>query len=360
MSNVENIFENLGNSLNKESIERRDFIKGALVGGASLLMTPMVSKLMAEETGWRIIQNSIRSRVSLVKHERSMHSVRRVNKRVLKGMFEKGLTMAMNTDTADKAWAKVFPTYREGQTILLKLTSLNPYCSSHKELVYEIAKSLIRWKVKPNDIILFERSAWELRRQRFRINHSTRGIRCFGTNNPGYNPGFDKSFTIPLRDGLFIGTPHFSKVISKMCDYIINVPVLKNHSDAGVTLSMKNHYGSFNNPSAFHDNHCDPYIAKLNAHPVIKDKTKLVVVDALSCVYKGGPGGYPNALTKSILVSTDMVAADTTGLMMIEDMRIKKGLSSIMNFSKHVATAAEMKLGTNNPAQIKLVKETMR
>lgn len=357
MRDFEDLFANVGKAFDKESIKRRDFLKGTLVGGASLMMSPFLSKLMAEETGWRIIQSNIKSRVSLVKHNRAMLSTRRVNKRVMKNMFETALKLAMNTQTVDDAWKKVFPKYKPNEVIAFKLTCLNPRCSSHKELVYEIINSLKRWGVKPNNIIIFERSAWELRRQRFRLNYKNRGIRCFGTTNPGYNPGYDKSFNIPLRDGLFIGTPHFSKVISKMCDYIINVPVLKNHSDAGVTLSMKNHYGSFNNPSAFHDDHCDPYIARLNAHPVIKDKTKLVVLDALVCIYKNGPGGYPNVLPKSILVGTDPVAIDTMGLMMIEDYRIKRGLSSIMNKSKHIATAAELKLGTNNPANIKLIKK---
>lgn len=354
----EEIFSSIGEALTQESVERRKFLKSAFVGGASLLSSPFLSKLMAEETGWRIVRSQIKSRVSMVTHPNAMHSVRSVNTRVMKPLFETALKIAMNTDNVNDAWKKVFPQYRAGQVIAFKLTCLNPLNSSHKELVYEIANSLIRWGVKPNDIILFERSAWELQRQRYRLNWKQNGqIRCFGTSNPGYNPGHDGSFTIPLRDGLFIGTPHFSKVLTQMCDYIINVPVLKNHSDAGVTLALKNHYGSFNNPSAYHDDYCDPYIARLNAHPTIKDKTKLVVLDALACIYKGGPGGYPNELTKSVLVSTDPVAIDTIGLLMLEDMRRKKGLSSIMNRSKHVATSAEMKLGTNNPEQITLVKE---
>ena len=353
----EDIFEGLGKALDTEAVERRKFIKSALIGGTSLLASPVLSNLMAEESGWQIVQSNIKSRVSIVKHPKAMHSVRRVNRSIVKSMFESALKLAFNTSNTKDAWAKVFPNYTQGQVILLKLTCLNPYNSSHKELVYEIADSLIKWGVKPNDIIIFERSAWELRRQRYGLNWEKNSrVRCFGTENPGYNPGFDSSFVIPLRDGLFIGTPHFSKVITKMCSYIINVPVLKNHSDAGVTLALKNHYGSFNNPSSYHDNYCDPYIAKLNAHPVIKDKTKLVVLDALACTYKGGPGGYPQALTKSVAVSTDPVALDTTGLLMIEDIRIKKGLSSIMNMSKHVATAAKLGLGTNNPKNIQIIK----
>ncbi len=353
----ENLFEGLNNSLEKESIERRHFLKGAFVGGATLLGSPFLSKLMAKETGWRIVDSNIKSRVSLVTHKSSMYSVRRVNRRVMRPMFEESLKLGMNTSSVKAAWDKVFPNYKAGQVIAFKLTCLNPHCSSHKELVYEIANSLIRWGVKPNDIIIFERSAWELRRQRYRLNYRKNNrVRCFGTSNPGYNPGYDKSFVIPLREGLFIGTPHFSKVLSKMCDYIINVPVLKNHSDAGVTLALKNHYGSFNNPSAFHDNYCSPYAAKLNAHPVIKDKTKLVVLDALSCVFRGGPGGYPGMLTKTIGVSTDPIAIDTVGLLWLEDIRRKKGMSSIMNRSKHIAAGAELKLGTNNPKNINVIK----
>jgi len=354
------IFENIGKSLTKESVRRRDFIKGTLLTGASLLLSPMLSKVMAEETGWRIVQNQIKSTIGMVTSDASISSPRNVNQKVVRKMFEEALKTAMGVNNINEAWQKVFPHYKKTQVILFKLTCLNPYNSSHKELVYEMADSLIKWGVKPNDIIIFERTAYEMQRQKYTINHSSNGIRCFGTTNPGYSPGYDESITIPLREGLFIGgLPHFSKVISRMCSYIINVPVLKRHIFSGVTLSLKNHYGSFNNPASYHDNQCDPYLAKLNSHPVIKEKTKLVVLDALACNFIKDQGGYPDTLTKSLLVGTDPVAIDTTGLMMIEDLRIKKHQPSIMNQCIHIATAAEMSLGTNNPANINLIKKTL-
>jgi len=58
--------------------------------------------------------------------------------------------------------------------------------------------------------------------------------------------------------------------------------VLKDHGTAGVTLSMKNHYGSVDNPGSLHGGQCDPYIPELNNVPDIKDKTRLIVLGWIS------------------------------------------------------------------------------
>lgn len=76
-----------------------------------------------------------------------------------------------------------------------------------------------------------------------------------------------------------------------MCTYLINVPVLKDYTIAGVTFSMKNHCGLVDNPGSLHGNSCDPYMAELNNTAPIKEKTRLIVMDASLCIYVGGPSG---------------------------------------------------------------------
>jgi uncharacterized protein (DUF362 family) len=98
--------------------------------------------------------------------------------------------------------------------------------------------------------------------------------------------------------------------------YLINMPLLRTHSMAGVTLSLKNHLGSTNNPSAFHNgllgtSPAGNSLVQLNSHPFIKDKLLLVVADALYGLNQGGPGGYPNLQSNSIFFSQDPVAVDS-------------------------------------------------
>jgi uncharacterized protein (DUF362 family) len=50
-------------------------------------------------------------------------------------------------------------------------------------------------------------------------------------------------------------TSHLSKILTRMCTYLVNVPVLKDHGKVGITLSLKNHYGTIDNPMDCHPNH---------------------------------------------------------------------------------------------------------
>ena len=91
---------------------------------------------------------------------------------------------------------------------------------------------------------------------------SDTGIRCLATSD---GIGYDESFAIDVGKSRQV---YLSSILTKMCTYLINVPVLKDHSIAGVTLSMKNHYGTIDNPGSLHGPtySCNPYIPALNQH----------------------------------------------------------------------------------------------
>lgn len=137
-----------------------------------------------------------------------------------------------------------------------------------------------------------------------------------------------------------------------MCDYLINVPVLKDHGIAGVTLSLKNHYGSIDRPGACHGNSCDPYIGKLNSASQIREKTALILCDALFGIYQGGPGGKPQWVNRQILASTDPVALDYTGMTVLDAKRREKSLAPVSTRAHYLDTAAALQLGTNDPQQM--------
>ena len=42
----------------------------------------------------------------------------------------------------------------------------------------------------------------------------------------------------------------FSKILTRECAMVINLPILKDHSMAGVTFAMKNMYGVVDRPQA--------------------------------------------------------------------------------------------------------------
>jgi uncharacterized protein (DUF362 family) len=92
-------------------------------------------------------------------------------------------------------------------------------------------------------------------------------------------------------------------------DVFINVPVLKNHSGAGMTCAMKNFMGIVWDRGAFHARGLDACIAD----SCLIRRPALNVVDAWKVMLSGGPRGYAGSRfdeQKMLMLSTDIVAID--------------------------------------------------
>jgi uncharacterized protein (DUF362 family) len=92
-------------------------------------------------------------------------------------------------------------------------------------------------------------------------------------------------------------------------DVFINVPVLKSHSSAKVTISMKNLMGIVWDRRFWHRNDLNQCIADFATYR----KPDLNIVDAYNVMTRNGPRGVSAedvVNMKYLIVSTDMVAAD--------------------------------------------------
>ncbi len=92
-------------------------------------------------------------------------------------------------------------------------------------------------------------------------------------------------------------------------DVFINVPVLKNHSGAGMTCAMKNFMGLVWDRGEFHARGLDDCIAD----SCLVRRPALNVVDAWRVMQTGGPRGYAGsrfADSKMLMLSADIVAID--------------------------------------------------
>ncbi|MEA3367022.1 MAG: DUF362 domain-containing protein [Planctomycetota bacterium] len=160
-----------------------------------------------------------------------------------------------------------------------------------------------------------------------------------------------------------------AKILTRKITALVNVPILKTHGLAGVTFSLKNHYGSFHNPREAHGGRgsrkshgglCDPFIAEVNALPVIRKKTRLIVADALRPVANGGPQARPRYTydEKAIMAGLDPVAMDTVGMKMLDAWRTKKDYPSLEETGSAVSivTAAEKGLGVGDMSKIEIVE----
>jgi uncharacterized protein (DUF362 family) len=122
--------------------------------------------------------------------------------------------------------------------------------------------------------------------------------------------------------------------------YLINVPLIKNHGNAGATFSMKNHYGSVNNPGALqHNNYCRDDIPALQLAEWVDayarttsllDKTAAIVSDALFMMYTGGPTGGSAYRYNTILVGNNMVGMDARCLEILNQVRSDNGRGAVL------------------------------
>ncbi|MCJ7552474.1 MAG: DUF362 domain-containing protein [Ignavibacteriaceae bacterium] len=119
-------------------------------------------------------------------------------------------------------------------------------------------------------------------------------------------------------------------------DVFINVPILKHHGSADLTIAMKNLMGIVWDRGYWHRNDLHQCIADFTSFR----KPDLNVVDAYYVMKRNGPRGVSKAdvvTMKSQIVSTDIVAADTAAAKLFG-----KEPENI----DHIRIANEMKLGS--------------
>lgn len=121
-------------------------------------------------------------------------------------------------------------------------------------------------------------------------------------------------------------------------DVFINVPILKHHSSADLTISMKNLMGIVWDRGYWHRNNLHQCIADF----VTYRKPDLNIVDAYFVMKRNGPRGVSTEDVlnmKSQIISADIVAADAAA---------SKLFNSEPDEIDHIRIANEMKLGNMN------------
>jgi len=267
---------------------------------------------------------------------------------LLAEMLGRGLSALTGEKSVMKAWSKVLkPNDRVG----IKVNGLGgPRCSTRPELANAVAAGAQAAGVAADDIIIWDRSDRDLVSVGFAVNRGA-GVKCYGTEG---------DYTDEMEHRSFRG--RISRILADRTTALINVPILKDHDNSGVTAALKNHYGTCNNPGAHHGNHCDPYLADLNDLPLIRDKTRLVVCDAIQAVCEGGPGfASPKYLWDyhGLMLSFDPVAVDFIGWQLIDGRRREIGLPSLAEAGrepKWIATAAALGLGAASKDHIEVVE----
>ena len=147
------------------------------------------------------------------------------------------------------------------------------------------------------------------------------------------------------------------------CDVWINVPILKNHGGANLTISMKNHMGIVWDRGFFHQNDLQQCIADICT---LQKKAVLNVVDAYRIMKTNGPRG--RSASDVVLAKTDVGSkgsrlALTKSRMSEQQMTFKKLKST--NEDKELSdiiidyTAAYNAYQASMQAASKAIKQTL-
>ena len=332
---------------NEPEMNRREFVKTAVAGAAGLALMGVPSgKSHAVEKypHWGEV-------VVIRDEEASKGPI--VNGKVVREMLEESIKALTNGG----GWQSLIPSYQAGEVVGIKVNAQIPKIATQPRVVAAVIQGLVGIGIPKDKIVIWDCEAasmmysdmWQLMRE-------FSGLRITTTDK--LDDPVDQSKIMDIQ-----GNPaHLSRLLTQAA-HLINVPVLKNHLEAGTTFALKNHVGSagkdikyrqklFHNPidekNPLHKvfGRGAPIaerIALINTAPDIKNKTRLIVGDALFGVYTRGPVGVPDFVYNGLIIGTDPVAVDHQARLIIENERRNNNLPFVP--SLHIDHAIKLGLG---------------
>jgi hypothetical protein len=252
-------------------------------------------------------------------------------------MLDAGLSTLADTADVLAVWRALFD---PAERVLLKVNCIAYGGPTQPAVAYSVARRLQDAGLPAENILIFDRTDNELAAAGYALNEGGPGVQCHGARGKGTEASLSQA---SVRFYQELGA----------ADAIVNIPTPKQHGTAGVSVALKNHYGSVDQPGALHGNWCDPAIAELNAQPTVRDKTRLIVGAALNV----SPRDWNQPEREdALLVSFDPVALDTVGRDILVRHRQDAGRAAgyLIERARHLGTAQALGLGTTDANLIDL------
>lgn len=290
-----------------------------------------------------------RPRVVVVRAKKPLTEGYDADRGALRAMLGAGLASLAGTSDGVAALRRYLSV---GQTVGLKVNGLaGRNAATHFELVDELSLLLQQMGIGGPQQIVFDRFAKDLATSRFPLRQEGDGYRCTGNEALGYE---EEPTVMPSS------ASRLARVLTERIDAVINMPVLKQHMLSGMSGALKNQFGCIHNPNKMHLDKCDPYISEVNTIPAIRNKQRLIVMDALRVVVDNGPTYQPGSaeVANTLMFATDPVAVDTVGLELLEELRRRRDLPPLDKVDltpTHLQTSAKMGLGQADRGAIDVV-----
>ena len=253
-------------------LSRRECLRlvaGAVAGAAALPADTGSSQLA--------IPGRYRGRVVAVKHPRCIRG-EAFQAEPIRAMVSRGMCELTGAQDPVDAWRGFFSA---GDVVGIKMSPVGqPFVCSSPAMLTAVIDGLKSAGVKPTDIIVFERYK-EIVDNTGLKNWLPPGVRLAWAS-PAYSDnqlgiaGYDPEHFVELpftTVGLSLTDPvairsFAATFVSRDIDKLINLPVLKSHNAAGVTLALKNlSHGLVNNVNRSHDTGCTTTSSSLPWYP---------------------------------------------------------------------------------------------
>jgi uncharacterized protein (DUF362 family) len=330
-----------------ETSTRRVFLKSslgfgpALLGGLGCGSDPQVAPAGTAA--------GAKSKVVIARDERLRPGNANPGQDGILKILDRALQAFYGQENPGEAWKQVA---RPGEVIGLKVNCLaGRGISTHPQLVEAICERLQQAGFRA--IVIWDRLNADLESAGFKIADGRSAVRCYGNDTAGY----EQELEVFGNVGSLLST-----TLTRTCDAVINLPVLKDHGITGITGALKNMFGAIHNPNKYHLTVGDPYVADVNMLPPIRRKVRLTICDAITAQYEGGPSFMPQWAWpfNGLIVGRDPVALDYTCWQIIEQKRAERGLEPLQRLKRapgYIATAADPRhqLGTCDPGRIQVV-----
>lgn len=368
---------------------RRECLK-AIGGGVALGVGAARAKLLAVTAGTQskaepsklAMPGPYRGRVVAVQNPAVLVSGE-YQAEAVRQMMRLGMKELVGADGWVDAWRRFF---EPGDVVGIKVNPVGqPHVISDATVVREIIAGLESAGVKRQDIVVYDRYRKEFLRAGFdkwlpegaRMSSAVEEYDSVQQGIDGYDPDhyMDMALTLPgyVVDDVRARRSYAARFIAREINKLINLPVLKDHQSAGVTLALKNmSHGLVNNVCRSHSssslNACNAFIPAAVSIPVIRNKAVLHILDGVKGLYHGGPFARPQFVWEhhTLYFATDPVALDHIGWEVIDAKRLSLGMKKLVEdtpdeFStfvhrqpEHVEIAGALGLGEWDRAKIDL------
>ena len=331
------------------SMKRREFLARAAAASAAVAgVAVAVRPAPAGEAPAR----PVKSRVVVIRHEALAAEGQGPPAPRVREILDEAARALGGDARASDAWARWFkPSDRVG----IKVNCLG--YSTRPAVASALAEAIGTIGLAPDRTILWDRTSRELKAAGYDVRDAARGPRCFGTDalasrgNGGY--------TADVLTSGAIGSL-YSRIVTDETTSLVSACILKDHNIAGLTCALKNFFGAIHNPNKYHESGGDPFIADVCAHPLIRERLRLVVCDALRPQYQGGPSFRPQWQWPygGLILGTDPVAVDRIALEIFSKKRAAAGMPALEAEKRpvrYLASAAERGLGTADLGRIEVV-----